>query len=142
MALGSFNYARAPDDDFLLVATEIAGYDRIVLATPLYWYAMSGVMKTFFDRLTDLLVVPAKRPLGRALAGREVWALVVGTDPEPPVGLAEPFKLTASYFDMIWRGACYARSNRHGGIADDQLARIAELAAQMNATAAPTGRAP
>jgi hypothetical protein len=95
---------------FLPLVREIAVFDRIVFATPLYWYAMSGVMKTFFDRFADLLLDPAKRPLRRALAGREVWALVVGTDAEPPTGLAEPFKFTVSYFDMTWRGLCYARS--------------------------------
>lgn len=37
------------DDDFLpLIRQIIDNYDYIIFATPVYWYAMSGMMKTFF----------------------------------------------------------------------------------------------
>lgn len=46
------------DDDFLsLMKQLIHGYDTIIFATPVYWYAMSGIMKVFFDRFTDLLTI-------------------------------------------------------------------------------------
>jgi NAD(P)H-dependent FMN reductase len=137
LGLQPFRYEHSADDGFLSVVRSMGASQAIVFATPLYWYAMSGVLKTFFDRLTDLLDDPGKRPLGRALAGRNVWALVVGTDPAPPAGLAEPFRLTASYFDMRWRGLCYARSDRGGGLAMEELAHVSALASAIENGGSP-----
>lgn len=106
--LRPFDYERVGDRDrFAEIAADMGRRDRLVFASPVYWYAMSGIMKTFFDRLSDLLLDPAKRPLGRALAGRKMWLLATGNDPALPDGFEAPFRLTADYLDMEWRGACY-----------------------------------
>lgn len=97
-------------DGFLQVVEKMIAHHSIVFATPVYWYAMSGPMKTFFDRLSDLLVQPKLRPTGRALAGRNVSLLATGTDPDLPAGFTEPFMRTASYFEMPWRDSCYIRA--------------------------------
>ena len=96
-----------PSDDFLAIVNRILAHQHIVFATPVYWYAMSGLMKTFFDRLTDLLLTPEGRRTGHALAGRDVWAIATGTDPDLPDGFEVPFFRTAEYFDMRWRQAFY-----------------------------------
>ena len=96
-----------PADDFPLIVERILAHRHIVFATPVYWYAMSGAMKLFFDRLTDLLLSPDGRRAGRALAGRDVWLIATGTDPDLPEGFAVPFARTAEYFDMRWRTAFY-----------------------------------
>ncbi|MCG8573408.1 MAG: NAD(P)H-dependent oxidoreductase [Flavobacteriales bacterium] len=42
------------DDDYLkLMKRIIQEYDTLIFATPVYWYSMSGIMKVFFDRITD-----------------------------------------------------------------------------------------
>jgi putative NADPH-quinone reductase len=106
--LRPFDYQGAAVEDALTgIAAEMGRRDRLVFATPVYWYAMSGVMKTFFDRLADLLLDPAKQPLGRALAGRKMWVLATGNDAALPEGFEAPFRLTADYLGMDWRGACY-----------------------------------
>jgi hypothetical protein len=79
----------------------------ILFATPVYWYAMAGRMKTLFDRFTDLLSDRDQALRGRALAGRRIWTLAVGTDAEPPPGFYEPFRLTADYLAMDWQGGIY-----------------------------------
>ena len=44
------------NDDFLpLMNSIINKYKVIVFVTPVYWYSMSGIMKVFFDRITDIL---------------------------------------------------------------------------------------
>ena len=93
---------------------------------------MSGLMKMFFDRLTDLLA-PENRPLGRALAGRETGLLATGIDPLLPPGFEEPFARTAAYFDMHWREVVYIRSL--GGALPDQgeLAHVDRSAIQLRA---------
>ena len=108
-----FDYADPhQDDDFGGLAERLLAHRSLVFATPVYWYAMSGPMKTLFDRLSDLLAPrdPARR--GRDLAGREVWLLAVGSDPALPLGFEKPFAMTADYLAMRWRGAYYVRSGK------------------------------
>ena len=106
--LEPFRYEPPPPvDDFLMIVDRILAHQHIVFATPVYWYAMSGLMKVFFDRLTDLLLTADGRRTGRALAGRDVWLIATGTDEELPDGFDVPFVRTAEYFDMRWRQAFY-----------------------------------
>jgi putative NADPH-quinone reductase len=106
--LRPFDYRNVGGEDaFTTIAADMGRRDRLIFATPVYWYAMSGIMKTFFDRLADLLLDPAKRPLGRALAGRKMWVVATGNDPELPDGFEAPFRLSAEYLGMVWRGSCY-----------------------------------
>ena len=52
-----YNYNNS-DDDFLPLIREIVEkYDTLVFATPIYWYTMSGIMKTFLDRISDCLKI-------------------------------------------------------------------------------------
>lgn len=103
-----FHYdAELRRDDFHCVVGRMLGHQQLVFATPGYWYAMSGLMKRFFDRLTDLLLDGEARTLGRGLAGRSVWLLATGTEETLPDGFTVPFEKTASYFDMGWKAASY-----------------------------------
>lgn len=111
LLINPFEYGRHDDrDDFRSVIGRMLASEHIVFATPVYWYSMAGPMKSFFDRLTDLLLDPDSRTIGRALAGRNVWLLATGTEAELPPGFQEPFARTSSYFGMIWREAFYCRS--------------------------------
>ena len=98
-------------DDFIRLAERLVGYSHIVLATPVYWYAMSGVMKVFFDRLTDLITV--RKDIGRLLKGKHISLLVTGTGDELPEGFEVPFRLTCDYFDMRFVTTCYWYTGDH-----------------------------
>lgn len=93
------------NDNFEQIVKAILEHDVIVLATPVYWYSMSGLMKTFFDRLTDLVTID--KETGRKLKGKIVKLLVTGTGEQLPVGFEVPFRETADYFDMIYEGCRY-----------------------------------
>ncbi len=67
-------------------------------------------MKTFFDRLSDLLSDRDPRRRGRSLSGRDVRLLAIGTDTTLPEGFERPFEMTARYLGMHWRGSHYVRS--------------------------------
>jgi len=79
--------------------------DLIILATPIYWYTMSGHMKAFLDRWTDL--VTTHKSKGRALKGKKVGVIAQSTSDAMPVGFEIPFKLTAEYMDMEYVGGVF-----------------------------------
>jgi putative NADPH-quinone reductase len=92
-------------DDFNQLAEEILKHDTIIFATPVYWYAMSAVMKQLFDRLTDLVTI--RKATGRLLKGKTVFLMAVGNDESMPLGFEIPFKNTAEYLDMKYGGCIY-----------------------------------
>lgn len=105
--IGPYDYDNANrGDDFLPVAQKMVRAKTIVFASPVYWYSMSGQMKIFFDRLTDL--TGPYKPAGKRLAGKRAFAIATGADPQPPACFAPPFENTAAYFKMEWGGLFYA----------------------------------
>ena len=45
-------------DDFEPLMRQVLAHERILFATPVYWYAVSPAMKVFLDRLSDFLELP------------------------------------------------------------------------------------
>ena len=103
LQIGYFDYEQAVrDDDFMSTIETILRYDVIVFAAPVYWYSMSAVMKTFFDRISDLL--KWHKETGRRLRGKSM-ALISTSEKQwiDPV-FAFPFEQTASYLGMRYLG--------------------------------------
>ena len=98
-------YEDSAIDDFESIARKMASADNIIFATPVYWYSMSGNMKNFFDRLTDLL--GKYKSIGKSLAGKSTYLIATGSDQELPVGFEEPFRRTSEYFQMSFRETYY-----------------------------------
>jgi hypothetical protein len=118
-AIGGYDYTHFnAQDAFGPVAQAMAATDKIIFATPVYWYAMSAPLKIFFDRLTDL--TENLKAQGKAMAGKSVWLIATGTEPELPDGFEVPFACTAQYFSMVYRGGAYLYTGddlilRHAG---------------------------
>jgi multimeric flavodoxin WrbA len=105
-AVGGYDYAHLnAQDAFGSITEAMAATDKIIFATPVYWYAMSAPLKIFFDRLTDLTENLKAR--GKAMAGKSVWLIATGTEAGLPDGFEIPFACTAQYFSMAYRGAAY-----------------------------------
>ena len=102
----SYNHNINGADDFTEIAVNMVAADNIIFATPVYWYAMSGVLKVFFDRLSELL--STHKPLGKALKGKTTYLIATGADAALPPGFEVPFKLTSEYFEMSYAGAFYS----------------------------------
>ena len=111
-------------DDFGKVIKAMVTHTRILFATPVYWYAMSGRMKVLFDRLTD--VVTVRKDLGRQLAGRKVFVLACGSEAELPSGFETPFRETAAYLHMDYGGAFYGQTDDQG-VLQSSFARAIEF---------------
>lgn len=91
------------NDDYLPLMKElIEKYDNFIFATPVYWYSMSGIMKVFFDRITDLLEI--EKDLGRKLRGKNmaVISCSIGNNLDEAFWL--PFSETANYLGMEYLG--------------------------------------
>jgi len=102
------------DDDFIPLIKEITeNYDTIIFATPVYWYAMSGILKNFFDRITDCL--KWEKDTGRKLRGKNMAMISCGSDYNLPQGFPEPFVETANYLGMNYLG------DIHTWIENDQI---------------------
>lgn len=99
-------------DDFLhLMKILIEKYDLFVFATPVYWYSMSGIMKVFFDRITDLLDV--EKELGRNLRNKSmaVFSHSIGENLGENFWL--PFSETAKYLGMRYLGNTHFIKDRN-----------------------------
>jgi multimeric flavodoxin WrbA len=94
------------EDDFIPLMNEIVNnYDIIIFATPVYWYAMSGIMKIFFDRITDCLKV--EKEIGRKLRGKTMGMISCGSDSELKEGFEMPFIESANYLGMHYLGSIH-----------------------------------
>ena len=86
-----YNYDNANDNFIDLITEIITKYETTVFATPIYWYSMSGTLKIFFDRLSDLLRV--HKDLGRQLRGKNMAMISCSNSDYINPGFTEPFKL-------------------------------------------------
>jgi multimeric flavodoxin WrbA len=91
------------DDDYLvLMRNIIENYDVLIFATPVYWYSMSGNMKVFFDRITDLLTI--EKDLGRKLRGKSMAAISSSGGDDLGDSFWLPFSRSAEYLGMKYLG--------------------------------------
>lgn len=111
MNIGHFEYDFANyQDDFLpLMEKVISNYDIIIFATPVYWYSMSGILKVFFDRLSDLLNY--KKELGRQLRGKKMGMISNSNENDRFTWFPNPFIESAKYLGMNYIGDVHAWFN-------------------------------
>ena len=87
------------NDDFINIMKRIVdNYDVFIFATPVYWYAMSGIMKVFFDRLTDLLSI--EKEIGRKLRNKNMAVISCSNGDNLKADFWLPFKKSAEYLGM------------------------------------------
>ena len=113
------------DDDYLnLMRKIIANYDVLIFATPVYWYSMSGIMKVFFDRITDLL--DEEKDLGRKLRGKSMAAVSCSVGDNLGESFWLPFSETARYLGMAYLG------NTHTIAGNDESENLEKFVAIIN----------
>lgn len=94
------------NDDYLsLMKNLIKRYDTLIFATPVYWYSMSGIMKVFIDRLTDLLEI--EKPLGHKLRGMKMGVVSCSNGNNLGDIFWIPFIETAKYLGMKYLGGLH-----------------------------------
>lgn len=87
------------NDDFIgLIKRITENYDILIFATPVYWYSMSGIMKVFFDRLTDLLRI--EKDTGPKLRNKYMAVISCSNGDNLEDEFWLPFKKSAEYLGM------------------------------------------
>ncbi|MEM1320574.1 MAG: NAD(P)H-dependent oxidoreductase [Bacteroidota bacterium] len=101
--IGYYDYEyRNAGDDFIPLMEQLVEYKRVVFVTPVYWYSMSAVMKTFFDRITEVL--KTRRDLRYALEKVAMGMLSSSESDDRIAGFEVPFRESAGYLRMPWLG--------------------------------------
>jgi len=119
------------DDDFLpLIKNVIENYDTIIFATPVYWYSMSGIMKVFFDRLSDLLYV--EKDLGRNLRGKNMAMISCGSSPGLKDEFSMPFVESANYLGMNYLGNVHTWLENDTKISEEVKLDISNFINKLN----------
>ncbi|MDT0552461.1 flavodoxin family protein [Urechidicola vernalis] len=90
------------NDDFNPLATKIADkYDNIIFITPIYWYTMSGLLKVFLDRFSDLIRI--HKDTGRKFRGKNVGLISVNNSDAYLKNFSEPIDLSCQYLGMNFK---------------------------------------
>lgn len=109
-----FNYENQyQSSDFLSIVEKMILHDRVVFISPVYWYTISGEMKIFIDRFSDLL--RAHKSTGKKLKGKNIYLLTQGFFSKKDPVLADFMKKTCIYMGM------HFKKYEHIGIKDDGL---------------------
>jgi len=96
------------NDDFLAVIKKVLTYDKIIFASPVYWYAVTPTMKTFLDRISDLLDIPDLLNLGRQLKGKKAYVVATSISQGISSSFINCFKGTFNYLGMEYGGHLHA----------------------------------
>ena len=108
-AISAFDYEhRNRNDDFESLMDYVLGFEQIMFASPVYWYAASPPMKIFIDRISDLLDLPDLMEQGRRLRGKTAYVVCTSVYDEVPAPFLGAFQETFSYLGMQYGGCVHA----------------------------------
>ena len=97
------DFSKAGDDDMGFLKEKMDEADIILLATPIYWYQLSGKLKTFVDRWTDTLGPDFSSILaGKGLAVASTHSGLNTMHSSRGVQMA--MEATAQFLGMVWLG--------------------------------------
>ncbi|GEM_PF-5518651 len=104
------------------------GADLIILASPLYWYSVSHLMKNFLDHWTYYLRHP-KYQFTERMRGKKFYPVIVGSDPDP-AGAAPAFaaiRLSVAYVQGTPLPGFYGLGHRDGHATAETKAAIEQV---------------
>jgi len=89
------------NDDYITLMERVIEHDIIVLATPVYWYSMSAIMKIFIDRISDLLHL--RKDIGYKLRGKKLF-VIASYGGSSTKGFGDTFEQICNYMGMEYVG--------------------------------------
>lgn len=124
-------------DDFEPLMARVLAHDRIIFATPIYWYAVSPAMKIFLDRISDYLELPDLLDEGRRLRGKIGYVVCTSISDEPSTAFMHAFRETFDYLGMRYGGAVHVncQAGYEPAVHDPEAVKFASL---LNGGAPPS----
>lgn len=109
-------------DDYPKLMIKLMAADLIVVATPIYWYGISGLLKNFIDRWSESLAT--RRRFKEEIAGKQVILLVVGSDKPRVKGrlIVSEFGYICDFLAWELTAAVIAEGHRPQDVTADQKA--------------------
>ena len=99
---------RHRDDDFEPLMTHLLTFDRLLFASPVYWYSVTAPMKTFLDRISDYLDLPELLDQGRRLREKTAYVICTSVMEAPAPSFIDAFQQTFEYLGMRFGGYVHA----------------------------------
>ncbi|MFC4023441.1 flavodoxin family protein [Oceanobacillus longus] len=118
---GGFNEV---EDHHKGLIDQMLSHDIIVFSTPIYWYSMSGPMKLFIDRWSQILRDPAYVDFRKELSKKHVYLIAVGGDTPMVKGLplVQQFNYICQFYNMSFEGYVIGKASKPGEITKDTAA--------------------
>lgn len=121
-----------------LLLNKVLPADALVYATPLWWYGMSSILKSYFDRTFCYIAhsYPDSELVIKQLVGKRA-ALVISSEESylgGRLGVIHQFEELARYLDQPVVGVVAGTGNRRGEVERDPenpLAKAEELGAHL-----------
>ena len=120
----------AIDDGYRdLLLNKVLPADALVIATPIWWYGMSGHLKNFFDRLFCYFALsyPDHEAVHRALRGKRI-ALALSAEENnlsARLGILQSVQELCRYLHWSMVGVVTGIGNSSGEVVDDPSAPLA-----------------
>ena len=113
------------NDDYLRLMRKIVKkYEILIFITPVYWYSMSGIMKVFFDRFTDLLTI--EKELGRKLRGKKMAVMSCSIGENLGENFWLPFSETAKYLGIDYIGNSHTITGENNELKITEFIKLVE----------------
>lgn len=119
-----YKHENRNDDYLALMKQIIEKYDTLIFATPIYWYSMSGIMKVFFDRITDLLTIESE--LGRKLKEKKMAVISCSIGENLGDYFWLPFSETANYLGMKYLGNVHTITGKNNDLKIAEFIKLVE----------------
>lgn len=112
------------NDNHKKLIDQILTHDVIVFSTPIYWYSMSGPMKIFIDRSSQIMRDPDYTHFKEGMKGKKVYVIAVGGDQPRIKGLPliQQFQYICQYYSMSFEGYVIGKASKPGDIKKDKKA--------------------
>jgi multimeric flavodoxin WrbA len=107
--ISAFDYEHGNrNDDFEPLMERVLSHERIIFASPVYWYAASPPVKIFLDRLSDYLDLPDLLDKGRKLRGKHAYVVCTSIYDDASPTFVSAFRETFEYLGMTFGGLLHA----------------------------------
>lgn len=128
MRMSQYDYEhRNRSDDFEPLMKRVLAFDKIILASPVYWYAVSPPLKVFLDRITDLLDLPDLIDDGRRLRGKTGFVVTTSIYDVVPKSFIGSLTDSFDYLGMRFGGVAHVNC-RDGYVPSIHDAEASEFA--------------